>query len=180
MRQRLVDEVLDLAAVADEADVLDDPDAGVIGVLELGEHEQRVGLYGPAAVDDRVVAGQVGELGRRLADDELARPVEHEAEGAVVGVLADEHDGAGEVRVRERGPGDQQLSAQGVDPSFVPVPSNVRATFVVTLTLTLLLRRGGAGERAADANDETQPADYDELAEDTVYPPPKGTPAPVA
>jgi SSS family solute:Na+ symporter len=54
------------------------------------------------------------------------------------------------------------------------------ANLVVTLSLTLLLRRGGAGERAADAADETQPADYDELAEDTVYPPPRGTPAPVA
>lgn len=54
------------------------------------------------------------------------------------------------------------------------------ANLVVTLTLTLVLRRGGAGERAADANDETQPSDYDELAEDTVYPAPQGTPAPVA
>jgi SSS family solute:Na+ symporter len=54
------------------------------------------------------------------------------------------------------------------------------ANLVVTLVLTLLLRRGGAGERAEDAADETQPADYDELAEDTVYPPPRGAPAPVA
>jgi hypothetical protein len=101
-------------------------DARVLGVLELGEHEQGVGLYGAAAADDRVVAGEVGELGRRIADDELAGPVEDETEGTVVGVLADEHDGAGEVRVRERGPGDEQLSAQRIDPTFVPVSSTER------------------------------------------------------
>jgi SSS family solute:Na+ symporter len=55
------------------------------------------------------------------------------------------------------------------------------ANLVVTLTLTLLLRRGagGADGAAADDADETLPADYDELAEDTVYPQ-AGAPAPVA
>ncbi len=41
------------------------------------------------------------------------------------------------------------------------------ANLVVTIVLTLVLR-GGA--KAADDGDDTQPADYDELAEDTVYP----------
>ena len=45
------------------------------------------------------------------------------------------------------------------------------ANLVVTLALTLLLRRGGGDGRPTDDADETQPADYDELAEDTVYPP---------
>ncbi len=54
------------------------------------------------------------------------------------------------------------------------------ANLVVTLSLTLLPRRGEGGDgRPADHADATQPADYDELAEDTVYPP-AGAPAPVA
>jgi hypothetical protein len=40
-----------------------------------------------------------------------------------------------------------------------------------------VLRRSAG---AADAADETRPADYDELAEDTVYPQPAAAPAPVA
>jgi hypothetical protein len=35
-------------------------------VLELGEHEQRLGLHGTARADQGVLAGDVGELGRRL------------------------------------------------------------------------------------------------------------------
>ncbi len=51
------------------------------------------------------------------------------------------------------------------------------SNLVVTLVLTALLRHGSSVE---DDADETQPADFDELAEDAVYPPPRGTPAPVA
>jgi SSS family solute:Na+ symporter len=50
------------------------------------------------------------------------------------------------------------------------------ANLVVTLTLTVVLRHGAKVE---DAADETRPQDFDELAEDAVYPPP-GAPAPVA
>jgi len=110
--QRPGDEVLELAGVPDEADVLDDRDAGHRRVLELGEHEQGVGLDRAALVDQRVAARELGELGRRLADDELARAVQHEPERALLVVLADEHDGPREVRVRERRSGDEQLSAQ--------------------------------------------------------------------
>jgi SSS family solute:Na+ symporter len=50
------------------------------------------------------------------------------------------------------------------------------ANLVVTLTLTVVLRHGAKVE---DAADETRPQDFDELAEDAVYPLP-GAPAPVA
>ncbi len=49
------------------------------------------------------------------------------------------------------------------------------ANLVVTLTLTVVLRHGA---KVQDTVDETRPADFDELAEDAVYPPP-GAPAPV-
>ncbi|MEY2440802.1 MAG: solute:Na+ symporter, family, partial [bacterium] len=49
------------------------------------------------------------------------------------------------------------------------------ANLVVTILLTLVLRRAGV----ADAGDDTRPRDFDELAEDAVYPAP-GAPAPVA
>jgi SSS family solute:Na+ symporter len=49
------------------------------------------------------------------------------------------------------------------------------ANLVVTLSLTLVLRRAGVG----DAGDETRAADFDELAEDAVYPV-SGAPTPVA
>jgi SSS family solute:Na+ symporter len=50
------------------------------------------------------------------------------------------------------------------------------ANLVVTLTLTVVLRHGANAE---DAADETRPADFDELGEDAVYPPP-AAPVPVA
>ncbi len=49
------------------------------------------------------------------------------------------------------------------------------ANLVVTLSLTLVLRRAGVG----DAGDETRADDFDELAEDAEYPV-SGAPAPVA
>jgi SSS family solute:Na+ symporter len=51
----------------------------------------------------------------------------------------------------------------------------VAANLVVTLVLTLVLRAAGV----RDAGDETQAEDFDELAEDAVYPVP-GAPAPAA
>jgi hypothetical protein len=50
------------------------------------------------------------------------------------------------------------------------------ANLLVTLALTALLR---AGSGASDDADETRPPDYDELAEDALYPQPR-VPAPVA
>ena len=55
------------------------------------------------------------ELGRDLADDELAGAVEDEPERTLVAVLADEHDRPGEVRIGERRAGDEQLSAERID-----------------------------------------------------------------
>jgi SSS family solute:Na+ symporter len=49
------------------------------------------------------------------------------------------------------------------------------ANLVVTLVLTVVLRASGVRDRG----DETQPADFDELAEDVSYPV-RGAPAPVA
>jgi SSS family solute:Na+ symporter len=49
------------------------------------------------------------------------------------------------------------------------------ANLVVTLVLTFVLRAAGVRDRG----DETQPADFDELAEDVAYPV-RGAPAPVA
>ncbi|MDX6721564.1 MAG: solute:Na+ symporter, family, partial [Solirubrobacteraceae bacterium] len=49
------------------------------------------------------------------------------------------------------------------------------ANVVVTLVLTLVLRRAGM----RDAGDETRAQDFDELAEDATYPV-RGVPAPVA
>jgi SSS family solute:Na+ symporter len=49
------------------------------------------------------------------------------------------------------------------------------ANLVVTLVLTVVLRRGGA----RDAGDDTRAEDFDELAEDAVYPA-RSAPAPVA
>jgi solute:Na+ symporter, SSS family len=50
------------------------------------------------------------------------------------------------------------------------------ANLGVTLALTVILRHG---VKAQDDADDTQPADFDELAEDAVYPSPR-EPAPVA
>jgi SSS family solute:Na+ symporter len=50
------------------------------------------------------------------------------------------------------------------------------ANLVVTLLLTVAFRAAGAGDAGED---DTRPKDYDELAEDAVYPAP-GVPAPVA
>jgi hypothetical protein len=93
------EEVGDLAPVAHEADRADDRQAGVGRVVELAEDEQGVGLDGTAGVDDGVLTDQLGELGRDIADEQVAAPVEDEAERALVGVLADQDDRAREVRV---------------------------------------------------------------------------------
>jgi len=50
------------------------------------------------------------------------------------------------------------------------------ANLLVTVSLTLVLRRAGP----AVAQDDTRPADFDELAEDAPPPPPRGAPVPVA
>jgi hypothetical protein len=148
-------EIVELAAVTDEPDVLDHADAGLLDVVELGEHEQRVGLDGPTAVDDGVVAGQLREVGRRLADDQLAGMVEHQAQRTLLVVLADEHDAAGEVRVRQRRAGDEQLSTERVDPDLVPVSAQTRprmtsrhAYLIVSVYTTCA--RGTAGSRWRD------------------------------
>ena len=108
---RHADELGDLAAVAHEPDAAEDRHPGPGGVLELAEDEQRVGLDRSAGADQRLLADERRELGRDLADDELAGAIEDEPQRALVAVLADEDDGPGEVRIGERRAGDEQLSA---------------------------------------------------------------------
>jgi hypothetical protein len=83
-------------------------------LVELGEHDHgRLG-HRPADEHGGLVGRQPGEVGHRLGHGRLGRPVEHQAHRALLRVLGDEHDRAGEVRVAHGRRREQQLSAQRV------------------------------------------------------------------
>ena len=88
--------------------------AAVTGIGELGQHDDRPRLHGPALVHELVGTGERLELRRGVGDGGVGRPVEHEPHRALVGVLRHEHDRALEVRVEKGGRRDEQRSAQGV------------------------------------------------------------------
>ena len=106
--------VLERGARRQHADVVERDQRRVARVLELREHDHGRRLY--RAADEQLVVrvDELLELRHGLAHGRLGRPVEHEPERAVVGVLDDEHDRAPEVRIEQRGPGDQQLATNGV------------------------------------------------------------------
>ena len=97
----------------DEPDVGDDDPGGLLGVGELAEDDERLGLH-RAADEDRLLDRDLRELGKHVGDLGVGGAVEHDAHRALLPVLGDQHDRAGEVRVAERRRGDQQLSAQRV------------------------------------------------------------------
>ncbi len=102
--------ILDLAR--EKADRAEDKDARPLGVIELAQHDDRLLLHRAADVNQRVRVNEVGERRRRLADRDLGGPVEDDAHGALVAVLAHQHHGAVEVGVEQAGRRDEQLSAQ--------------------------------------------------------------------
>ena len=99
------------AAVGQHADVVEGDQRGLGGLVELGQHDQRRGLDGAADVQRVVEVEELLELGHGLADGRLRRPVEHQAERAVVGVLHDQDDRAPEVGVQQSRARYQQLTS---------------------------------------------------------------------
>ena len=95
-------EQVEVAVAGDEADVVDDQHRGVVRVVELGKHEHGRLLYGAAHVHRLLLTDEREEVGHRIHDRGLGRPVQHEPGRALLVVLRDEDDGATEVRVEER------------------------------------------------------------------------------
>ncbi len=112
----MVDHLLLLVLEGEEADVAGDELRRRIGLLVLGEHQDRRGLHGPADVHGILSPGEVLEVRDRLADRRVRRAVEDDAERALVVVLAHQHDRPDEVRVLESRARDQQAASQGVHP----------------------------------------------------------------
>jgi hypothetical protein len=98
-----------------EADRLD---VRVDAVGGRGGHRQRGVGADRAALEEHVrLAGHVGPVGQHLADRHRGRPVEDDAERAVLVEVQHEHDGALEVGVEQGRRGDQQVTdAQAHDP----------------------------------------------------------------
>ena len=95
-----------------EADRAEHEGRRLVRVAEVAEHDDRLGLHGPADVDEVGVVDEIGERRHRVGDGDRRGPVEDHAHRALVAVLADEEDAAAEVRVEQVGPGDEQLSAE--------------------------------------------------------------------
>ena len=87
------------------------PPLGLIGGTGAGDADGGVGRHRATDEHDPGVRRQPVPIRQRLADSGLARPVEDHTQGAVLAVLEDEHDRAEEVRVVQRGRGDEQTSA---------------------------------------------------------------------
>ena len=93
------------------------------------EHLKEHGLYSTAHEHDAGVRRQPVPIRQRLADGGLARPVEDHAQGAVLAVLEDEHDRAEEVRVVQRGRGDEQTSSGRIaHPPIMPAAARLALT----------------------------------------------------
>jgi hypothetical protein len=80
------------------------------------QHEAALGLHRPAEVDGRVLPRRDLELQVDLVEQafqgQLGRPVDHQAERALLGVLADVDHRAGEIRIQHRRHRDQELVCQ--------------------------------------------------------------------
>jgi hypothetical protein len=72
------------------------------GLLELGQHDDRLGRHGAADVHDVVALGQPREVGDRLAHRRLGGAVEDQPHRALLPVLGHEDHRAPEVRVEDR------------------------------------------------------------------------------
>src|SRR5207248_3987569 len=95
-----------------ERDVADDRHLGL--GLVLDQHDDGLGLHGPAYVDELVGAREVGKVRHRVGDADRRRPREDEAHRALVVVVGHQYDGAPEVRVVQERRGDQQLALERV------------------------------------------------------------------
>ncbi len=110
----LAGERLEIGVRPDQSEVAGDEQAGRLRLLELGEHDHAPGGDRAAFVDERPLAAQRRELGRRLGHRPLARPVEHEPQRAVCVVVGDEDHAPAEVRVGQGRLGDEHLSLERV------------------------------------------------------------------
>ena len=107
-------EVLRLGVSGHEAKTGHDRRRGLLDVVELGEHHERLGLDRPADEDRVVGAGESLECRDGVERRNVRRAAEDEAHRAVVVVVRDQHDRLPEVRVDEGWGGDEQLALQGL------------------------------------------------------------------
>ena len=97
-----------------KANVVEDDDARFLGILELREHRDTVRVDRPAdehgvtGIDDR------RQLRHRLTDRRLRTAIEDQPDRALVVVRRDQHDRPFEIRIHDRGRGDQEVAGQGV------------------------------------------------------------------
>jgi len=94
----------------------------LVGARHVGEGERAVRRDRAAGEHHGRVGGQLGPRLEHLADRDLGRPVQHHAEGALLGlVLDDQDDGAAEVGIAEHRGGDEQTAGQGFRCHFVHI-----------------------------------------------------------
>src|SRR5690242_7693674 len=97
-------------AGTEHSDILECNERRIARVLEPCEHDHRSGLDWTTDVQQVVTVDHLLQLGDRITYNCLGRSVQDQPERALVGVLDHQHDGAPEVRVKQRGPGNEQLS----------------------------------------------------------------------
>ncbi len=128
-----------LDAGVDHAQVVEHDRRRLVGILEPREHDHGSGPTGPPRWTTSSVSAELREVRDGLADLGLRRPVEHDADRALLRVLEDEHDGAPE-EVGQPGRGHEQLSPYGIHAGSVTWHG---------------ARRNGARLRALDQDGET-------------------------
>ena len=89
-------------------DVGDDDPGGLLGIGELGRGRRGLRLD-RTADEDRLLDGDLRELGEHLRDLGVGGAVEHDPHRALLAMLGDQHDRAGEVRIAERRRGDSSF-----------------------------------------------------------------------
>ena len=82
---------------------LDDRRRGLVDVVELGEHHERLGLHRAADEHGSSAPGSPSSAGTASTARDLRRPAEHEAHRAVLVVMGDQHDRLAEVRIEQDG-----------------------------------------------------------------------------
>jgi hypothetical protein len=102
----------EVALGARETDRPEDHQRGQRRVAKVGQHDRRVGRHRSAAVHRRAGLGERLQHRRDVCERHLERPVEHQAERALVIVGGDQHHGAREVGINQRRGCDQQFAAQ--------------------------------------------------------------------
>ena len=90
-----------------EADRAEHERGRLVGVAELPEHHDRLGLDRAADVHELGVVDEIRERRHRVGDRDRRGPVEDHAHRTLVTVLADEEDAAAKVRVQQIGTGNE-------------------------------------------------------------------------